>query len=115
MLQIIGWLGCLYLFIKGIELLGLAARWKEDPLRGAVKEIVYEDGGQTEIEVESIPGLANMQWAGGLSIVGALGFAAWLLNQGEAFNSTTSYSSSIDDAFYECMREANTQAEILAC
>jgi len=69
MLQIIGWLGCLYLFVKGCEAL-------------ANSSYRTADGG--------LNGYANTAVV--LSFAGALGFALWLLVQGGALKGLGSSS-----------------------
>lgn len=83
MLQIIGWLGCLYLFVKGLEIAGSASSYQPS----------IADSEKLEMRTPTL--LAIL-----LAVAGSLGFALWLAAQGSA--SGEQFSDSVSEI------EANT-------
>ena len=101
MLQIIGWLGCLYLFVKSLEILSSRShRDDENQLTAAATSAVAA------------------------GICGSIGFALWLGAQGDAASSAMSFDSGYDapaiessltDEQVDCINSAATVDETLAC
>ena len=101
MLQIIGWLGCLYLAVKGLEIVSSSA------FRGS-------DG--------ELPGFATL--AAGLAFVGAAIFSVWLYEQGNGGRSDPpSYPPEYSDPSQsevkipanDCTAKAKNDEEMRAC
>jgi hypothetical protein len=106
MLQIIGFLGCAYLFVKGLELLGLASRHApEVPFSEGMSP---EDRKSSDRESRGQDVTASAGW---LAIIAAAGFAIWLLAQGNQMQDRLAPVQSYSD----CIRDAQTAAEMLAC
>lgn len=95
MLQIIGWLGCLYLFIRSASM-GVSREFRND-------------------EGTMIDGAAYLMVLG---IAASIGFALWLGAQGEMFPSAA--ESAIDEyglssSEVDCINAAQTPDEVSAC
>jgi hypothetical protein len=86
MLQIIGWLGCLYLVVKALEIASA------DSHKG-------KDGGMTPAAVLAV----LVAWAG------AIGFGGWLFIQGNALKPDG------QTVRLECIRKAQSAQEVTAC
>lgn len=101
MLQIIGWLGCVYLVVKALSIAGSSDSYRPDPAR---------------------PGEEKMRtlafWACAIAWVAAFVFALWILIQGGAiaeasglgYSGVPSYSS-----YSECLADADTADQVSAC
>jgi len=93
MLQIIGWLGCLYLAIKGLEI-------------GNSRNFQNADGRVTGAGASIAV----------LSVLGALVFAVALLLQGDIPAQTAEHSAGqMTQGKMDCINSAKTPDEILAC
>lgn len=99
MLQIIGLHGCLYLLVKGLEIIGTAPRNENGRPHGAALAAVA------------------------LSILGSALFAFWLIAPGDGGSlpepAPTSYPAEktgvSQEAYRACMRDARTMAEMNDC
>lgn len=89
MVQILGFLGCAYLFIKGLELLGRASRY-DAPIRWVKRGSLPEE--ERKAAEWDARGHGQTYLAGLLAIVASIVFALWLLAQGSVFaNGTQSF------------------------
>jgi hypothetical protein len=108
LLQIIGFLGCLYLFLKGFELLGRAARYSP-PLRGVkLRDLPDEERKHVEWEWR---GYSQTRAAGIIAIAGSVLFTLLLIGQGNEVSSSLSASGGLAD----CISHATTVEQINAC
>ena len=99
MLQIIGWLGCLYLIVKGLEIAGNASSYKP--------QVVDPE----KMELRSPASVAIV-----LAFAGAIGLAWWLGAQGGAFEPGAEYSGGSDlETYADCLAQADTNEETMAC
>lgn len=96
MLQIIGWLGCLYLVVKALE---IAANPDYRDANGMMKPVAM--------------GAAVLGW------FGAVGFALWLAAQGGALPGKSEAEQASDDLTAsitsQCIELAKTPEEVRAC
>lgn len=106
MLQIIGYLGCAYLFVKSLELFGLAERYRSE--QAWVEGMVGEEAKAWEFARR---GRGLTITAGSMALIASIVFAIWLYNQGDQFTQLMRPTMS----FSECLRQADTAAEITAC
>lgn len=99
MIQIIGFLGCLYLLVKALEIASSSA---------------FKD------QAGSVDATAKTAIA--LAVAGAVGFAIWLLAQGGAFaipdpasTPDASIGEMMSQSKVECINNAKSQDQVLAC
>ena len=91
MVQIIGFLGCLYLFLKGCEFVTSKNYSKED--------------GESQMD--------GANAAATIAFIGSLVFAAWLFFQGQGVGDITSTSGLSSSSAYEGMNVDNLLADNL--
>jgi hypothetical protein len=89
-LQIIGWLGCLYLVVKAFEI-------------GSARTHRSDEGDLT----------LGAMLAALIAWCGAIGFAIWLFAQGGGFSGDP--QSVVMDRKAACVSQAKTSADVLAC
>ena len=91
MLQILGWLLCLCLFVKGVELASLPEGQGND----------------------------GMRFGAGVAVLGAMGFAFWIYSQGNAVSELVSQSSGANAAAMnldECLNpDVNSAQATISC
>lgn len=96
MLQIIGWLGCFYLVVKAMEI------WSSKSFR-------YETGKLKESAIYAVA----------TALIGAVGFALWLSDQGSAFPppapTTTARDELSESIAQQCVKFAKNAEEAAAC
>jgi hypothetical protein len=111
MVQIIGWLGCLYLFVKGWEIAGNQANQVKTSKQLAAEENFEKTGRgkppNPPLTRLSVPALIAMicAWSG------AAVFPVMINSQAEQLSTAKQPAPS----FSECLRQAETVAEIRKC
>jgi hypothetical protein len=99
MLQIIGWLGCLYLIVKALEIAGSADSYEPHEVNA-------------EKQVLRLPAV----FAISLAVVGALGFGIWLKFQGSALEVGAMQTETAElERQNECAEAATDSQGILDC